>query len=579
MTLRARALSFLFGNSSRPAGRPRPRLEALEGRDCPSVAIQFDYSLDSTGFFNNPQARAALQLAGQILSAQLNDALGAIVPGGANHWSAGVTNPSTGSMVVLTDLYVPANTIIVYAGGRNYGGAQLGEGGYGSWSATGSGAWLNAVGGRGQPGALGSAPTDYAPWGGSVTFDTVTNWNFGDTSVGPAPNQFDFLSVAEHELGHVLGIGTAGSWQDKIAAGRFYGAASAAVYGAPVPVDGAGAHWARGTAVGGAVADMVPSTPAGQRHLFTALDFAALQDVGWQLAAAPPVVSGTPIPGAGRFPPQTVGAFDAATGTWYLRNANSAGPPDGGQFQYGGPGWVGLVGDWSGTGQTGIGGFDVTTGMWYLRNEASGGAPDAGQFQYGGPGWIPLVGDWNGTGHTGIGGFDPSTGTWYLRNEASGGAPDAGVFRFGGPGWIPIVGDWAGTGHTGIGGFDPSTGTWYLRNSASAGAPDAGQFQYGGSGWRPVVGDWAGTGHAGIGLFDPSTVTWYLRATPTPGAPDFPPFAYGGSTWVPLAGNWHGPAVPRAADLPAPSADPLAGAWGWQGPAQQTSSAAPLVDM
>jgi hypothetical protein len=548
MTLRARVFSFLAGNQPRRRGRPPLALEALEGRDCPSVTVQFDYSLDSSGFFNNPQARATLELAGRALSAQLNDSLAALVPAGGNHWTAGVTNPSTGAAVPLVDLSVPANTLLVYAGGHNYGGAQLGEGGNGSWSATGSTAWINAVGSRGQAGALGGAPTDYAPWGGSVTFDTATNWNFGDTSAGPAPGQFDFLSVAEHELGHVLGLGTAGSWQDKVSAGRFYGAAAAAVYGTPPPVSGDGAHWAPGTAVGGAVADMVPSIGAGERHLFTSLDFAALQDVGWQVGAAAAPVGSVPVVHPGG---QTIGAFDSATGTWYLRSANSAGPPDAGQFRYGGPGWVGLVGDWNGTGHTGIGGFDVTTGTWYLRNDASAGAPDAGAFQFGGPGWVPVVGDWNGTGHTGIGGFDPSTGTWYLRNSASAGAPDAGVFQFGGRGWLPLVGDWNGTGHTGIGGFDPSTETWYLRNSIGPGAPDAGAFQFGGVGWRPVVGDWGGTGRTGIGLFDPATVTWYLRNTATPGAPDFAPFAYGGSSWVPLGGNWHGPLSPRrAADLP-----------------------------
>jgi hypothetical protein len=573
MTLRAKVISCLFGNHSRRAGRARPGLEPLEGRDCPSVTVQFEYSMDSSGFFNNPQARATLQLAGQILSSQLNDALGAIVPGGVNHWNAGVTNPSTGATAVLTDLAVPADTILVYAGGRNYGGATLGEGGYGSWSATGSSAWLAAVGGRGHPGALGAAPTDYAPWGGSVTFDTVTNWNFGDTSVGPAPGQFDFLSVAEHELGHVLGIGTAGSWKDKISAGLFHGGAADAVYGRPVPVDGAGAHWAPGTRVGGALADMDPSIAAGERHPFTALDFAGLQDVGWQLGAAAPPAGVTPVAGAGTVPPQTIGAFDSATGTWYLRNANGAGPADGGVFQYGVPGWLGVVGDWSGTGQTGIGVFDPSTGTWFLRNEAGAGAPDAGQFQYGCPGWIPVVGDWNGTGHTGIGVFDPGTGTWFLRNEAGAGAPDAGVFRYGGAGWIPVAGDWGGTGRTGIGGFDPNTATWFLRNEANAGAPDAGVFQYGVVGWRPVVGDWAGTGRDGIGLFDPLHVTWYLRDSASPGAPDFAPFAYGVGSWVPLAGNWHGPAAPRAADLPAPP-----GAWGWQGPPADSPDAV-VTDM
>ena len=556
MTLRARVFSYLFGNHSHRRGRPRPRLEPLEGRDCPSVAFQFDYSMDSSGFFNNPQARATLELAGQLLSSRLNDSLAAIAPGGGNHWAAGVTSPSSGGTAVLSDLYVPADTLLVYAGGHDYGGAQLGAGGPGTSSAVGASDWRNTVAARGQAGALSNPPTDYGPWGGSVTFDTATDWHFGGSAAGLGANQYDFLSVAVHELGHVLGIALAPSWNALVWGGAFHGPAATAAYGSPPPVSPTG--WAAGVSSGGAQAAMNVYLSPGQRKLFTPLDWAGLQDVGWQVGAAAAPVGGAPGSGVAHGAPQTIGAFDAATGTWYLRNANSAGPPDGGQFQYGGPGWVGVVGDWNGTGETGIGGFDVTTGTWDLRNEASAGAPDAGAFQYGGPGWIPVVGDWNGTGHTGIGGFDPSTGTWYLRNEASAGPPDAGVFQFGGAGWIPLVGDWNGTGHAGIGGFDPSTDTWYLRNEIGPGAPDAGVFQFGGAGWRPVVGDWGGTGRTGIGLFDPATVTWYLRDSATPGAPDFAPFAYGGSSWVPLAGNWHGPGGSALrADLPAPPGGPL----------------------
>jgi hypothetical protein len=497
MTLRARVFSFLFGDHSPRRGRPRPRLEPLEGRDCPSVAFQFDYSMDTSGFFNNPQARATLESAGQLFSSQLNDSLAALGPGGGNHWAAGVTDPSTGTTTMLSDLYVPADTILVYAGGHDYGGAQLGAGGPGTSSAVGASGWRNTVAARGQAGALSNPPTDYGPWGGSVAFDTATDWHFGGSAAGLGANQYDFLSVAVHELGHVLGIALAPSWNALVWGGEFHGPAATAAYGSPPPVSPTG--WAAGVSSGGAQTAMNVYLSPGQRKLFTPLDWAGLQDVGWQVGAA-----AAPPGGAVTEAPQTIGAFDSATGTWYLRNANSAGAPDGGQFQYGGPGWVGVVGDW------------------------------------------------NGTGETGIGGFDPSTGTWYLRNEASAGGPDAGVFRYGGTGWVPVVGDWSGTGRTGIGGFDPSTGTWYLRNEASAGGADAAIFQFGGTGWRPVVGDWGGTGRTGIGLFDPATVTWYLRDSATPGAPDFVPFAYGGSSWVPLAGNWHGPGgSARRADLPA----------------------------
>ena len=55
-----------------------------------------------------------------------------------------------------------------------------------------------------------------------------------------------------------------------------------------------------------------------------------------------------------------------------------------------------MVGDWDGNGVDGIGAYDPATATWYLRNEAGPGAPDAGQFVYGLPGWVPVVGNWAG---------------------------------------------------------------------------------------------------------------------------------------------------------------------------------------
>jgi hypothetical protein len=237
-------------------------------------------------------------------------------------------------------------------------------------------------------------------------------------------------------------------------------------------------------------------------------------------------------------PNDTVGVFNPATQTWFLRGANSAGPPAAGQFAYGTAATIPVSGDWAATGQTGIGAFDTSNFTWFLRNEASAGAPDAGVFQYGFAGAFPVAGDWNNSGHTGIGIFDPTTQTWYLRNEANAGAPDAGVFRYGVAGGVPVVGDWTGTGHLGIGVFDPRTFTWFLRSSATAGPPDVGVFQYGGAGARPVAGDWSGSGHAGIGVFDPTTGIWYLRSEPNAGAPDAGQFAFGAAGWLPVVGDF-----------------------------------------
>jgi parallel beta-helix repeat protein len=246
-----------------------------------------------------------------------------------------------------------------------------------------------------------------------------------------------------------------------------------------------------------------------------------------------------------KLPQATVGVFNPSTATWYLRNSNSPGTPDAGQFQYGGVGWIPVVGDWNGDGITTIGVVDPSTMTWYLRNSNSPGSPDvAAPFRYGQPGWIPVAGDWGGSGHWGIGVFDPATGTWYLRKEANAGSPDAGQFQYGGVGWIPVVGDWNGDGTTTIGVVNPSTMTWYLRNSNSAGAPDIAPFVYGGIGWKPVVGDWDGNGTTTVGVLNPTTATWYLRNSNNAGPPDIAPFAYGGTGWVPLAGIWKDPPLP-----------------------------------
>jgi hypothetical protein len=175
-------------------------------------------------------------------------------------------------------------------------------------------------------------------------------------------------------------------------------------------------------------------------------------------------------------------------------------------------------------------------------------------FRFGAPGWVPVVGDWNGTGHTGIGVFDPSTGTWYLRNEDSAGPADAGVFRYGAPGWLPVAGDWGGSGHTGIGVVNPATMTWYLRDTANAGVPDVAPFRYGGAGWEPVVGDWNGDGRAGIGVVDPRGA-WYLRNSTSAGLPNLGPFRYGLGGWAPLAGAWVAPLQAQLADGGAGTAD------------------------
>ena len=50
-------------------------------------------------------------------------------------------------------------------------------------------AWIDTVRGRGQSGALASQPTDFGPYGGSMSFDTTQNWFTGLDPTTTPPGQ------------------------------------------------------------------------------------------------------------------------------------------------------------------------------------------------------------------------------------------------------------------------------------------------------------------------------------------------------------------------------------------------------
>ncbi len=263
----------------------------------PALTITFDYTYDTSGFFNSQARRDLLNEAAANLTSRITDSLTAIVPSGANTWTANPFDPNDpNSILSITNLVVPANTMVVYVGASNLGDGTLGEGGPGGYGASGTTqAWFDTVGGRGQSGALLDTPTDFGPWGGTVTFNNTAAWYF-DSDPSTTENigsLNDFYSVALHELGHVLGIGTAGSWTAQSSGGFFTGSHAMALNGGSVALSPDGGHWAQGTmstVVGTGVAQEVamdPSLTQGTRKYFTALDFGALQDVGWQLASIP----------------------------------------------------------------------------------------------------------------------------------------------------------------------------------------------------------------------------------------------------------------------------------------------------
>ncbi len=267
-----------------------PGVARLEPRVLLSLNIQFDYSFDSNNFFDTQAKKDELQAAANAIEGDLGNSLAAITPTGGNTWTPEFFNPANPqSVTTLNNIAVPANTIVIYVGGSALGGSEGGFGGPGGIeTASGSSAWLSTLQTRGESGS----PPPFAPWGGSISFDTLsTNWYFGSDPAGLQSGQVDFFSVAEHEIGHVLGIGTSQQWGNQVQGNFFDGPASeAAEGGQPVPLSPDQSHFAQGVISDHQTAVMTPVIAAGQRRYFTPLDFAALEDLGWQVQATGPVI-------------------------------------------------------------------------------------------------------------------------------------------------------------------------------------------------------------------------------------------------------------------------------------------------
>lgn len=75
---------------------------------------------------------------------------------------------------------------------------------------------------------------EFQPWTGWISFDCGENWFFDPTpaTVTDLPaNRPDFLSTANHELGHVLGFGTAMAYFAHVSNATFTGAQAIDTHG------------------------------------------------------------------------------------------------------------------------------------------------------------------------------------------------------------------------------------------------------------------------------------------------------------------------------------------------------------
>ncbi|NNE92626.1 MAG: PEP-CTERM sorting domain-containing protein [Verrucomicrobiales bacterium] len=264
--------------------------------------IIFNYDFDTNNFFGTAGSaqRTALEQAGAFYESIIGDDLDAIDPTqDTSTWQAIFKDPTaTTNDVSVTDLVVPADTIFIYVGSEDRGAGNLGLGAPGGFSATpGSQAFYDALTTRGESGITFGTPgddTDFAPWGGMMSFNehSSVNWTY-DTGSEPGPGEVDFYSVALHEIAHVLGFGTAESFERLVSGSDFIGANAQAENGDnPVPlvaenhVDPSVMSTVFGTATS-QQSLMVADLTDGTRNLLTDLDAAMLEDTGWEVIPEP----------------------------------------------------------------------------------------------------------------------------------------------------------------------------------------------------------------------------------------------------------------------------------------------------
>jgi len=253
---------------------------AQDGGPKTGLSIAFDFRFDKKGLFDSSDRKSALLAAASMWSAALHDDF-ADIPAGTEVLVRDPQAPSVAGQVFVYDQ--PIDDLAVFVGFASMDGA------HGSLAISAPSA---AIGSVSDPALRASLKqryegADFEPWTGWLGFDEGEDWFFDPTphtSDDLPASKVDFLSVALHELGHILGVGTSDAFLALVQNGSFVGPNAMAANGGPVPLTPDGKHIAAGLLSEGKRPVMDESDSAGARSEITSLDLAILRDIGYQTA-------------------------------------------------------------------------------------------------------------------------------------------------------------------------------------------------------------------------------------------------------------------------------------------------------
>jgi hypothetical protein len=252
-----------------------------------NINIVFDYTYDA-GFFTE-ERKDLMESVASVFEARITDTLDAITTQSGDVFSLSFHNPSSSNInsFVALNSDIAENEYRIYLGAYSMGSNLLGNGGAGGFSTNLSDTEIS----RGQDGyspldANSANDTDFAPWGGAISFNSArSDWDF---NIDDGLTGFDFYSVALHETAHALGFGTADSWVNQV--DGICNSGPCSLDGQPLATKDL-AHWMEGTTsfVDGLEqeAAMDPTLSKNTRKNLTDLDWAGLSAIGWQVTAAP----------------------------------------------------------------------------------------------------------------------------------------------------------------------------------------------------------------------------------------------------------------------------------------------------
>lgn len=250
-------------------------------------SIKFDYRFDELGFFDDPGRRAVLEEAAAQWEAILHDEFDDLPVG-----TSFDIRPPKGADAATVTLTEAVDDLIIFVGAESLGTSILALAGPDGGNVAG-----DVYAARISQDFRGTGPvTDFEPWAGVITFNEDARWFFGfDT---PRSGENDFLSVAVHEIGHVLGVGTSAAFDRWVVDGAFTGPNAQAVNnGAPIPLADDHAHVEEG--LRGDTVSLDPSLVTGTRVLLSDHDKALLADIGYEIIGFEKQGSTPPLATAG----------------------------------------------------------------------------------------------------------------------------------------------------------------------------------------------------------------------------------------------------------------------------------------